>query len=138
MPKVRKNYNYPQAGQQLDCGIVRKYCVVFSCNSLYGGLFQCKSCMYGGTSTHRKLFRVSICTHTKISWTWVCWEVLLFIISWLFHSPFWLQFLMQYFETVPSVHSYLNKTVPKCNRFLEIQKMFQGAIGSKGFQTHFI
>ena len=67
MPKVRKNYNCPQAGQQLDCGIVSKFFVAFCCNSLYGGLFQCKSCMHGGTPTHRKLLRISICAHAKIS-----------------------------------------------------------------------
>ena len=51
---------------------------------------------------------------------------------------FLLQVLMLYSETVPSFHSYLNKIVPKSNRFLDIQIIFQWKIGSEGFNAQSI
>ena len=51
---------------------------------------------------------------------------------------FLLQVLMLYLETVPSFHWYLNKIVPKSNRFLDIQIIFQWKIGSEGFNAQSI
>ena len=65
MPNVRKKYNCPQAGQQLDWGIVWKYCVAISCNSLHGRVFQCISFIHRDIFTHIKLFRISVWAHAK-------------------------------------------------------------------------
>ena len=65
MPNVRKKCNCLQAEQQLDGGIVSKYCVAICCNSLHGGAFQWISFMHRDTFTHKKLFRISIWAHAE-------------------------------------------------------------------------
>ena len=86
------------------------YCIAVCCNFVYGGVYQCIS-FHRGTPSQMKLFKNSICANTQMLQIWVCRGMDLLMILRLFHSPSWLllmRILMQYFETIPSFHTYAN------------------------------
>ena len=63
----KKSTIFPKQASNLTEGWSQKHCIGICCNSLHEEIFQWVPYMHRGTPPHRKLLRISVCSHAQIS-----------------------------------------------------------------------